>query len=56
VRGEHLVCDLERLLQSDGATETVPADFKEKLIGNVVVRADEQLVKNLREGARLAIN
>ena len=34
----------------------MPADLQEELIGNVVVRADEQLVENLREGARLAMN
>src|SRR5690349_7538303 len=52
LRGEHLVCDLERLHKTDGTAETVSAHLQEELIGNVVVRADEQLVENLREGAR----
>src|SRR6185369_7752287 len=46
LRGEHLVCDLERLHKTDGTAETVSAHLQEELIGNVVVRADEQLVEN----------
>src|SRR5690242_13372863 len=52
VGSEHLVRDLERFLQADGSAEG-PADLQEDLVGDVVVRSDEQLDEDLREGARL---
>ena len=55
VGGKHLVGDLERLLQADGSAQG-PADLQEDLVGDVVVRGDEQLDEDLREGAGLAVN
>src|SRR5947207_6147172 len=54
--GEHLVRDLERLLEADGPTQAMRADLQEDLVGDVVGRAEEQLGENLRKGARLAVN
>src|SRR5262249_61161931 len=52
VGGELLVRDLERLLEADGPPQG-PADLEEDLIGDVVVRGDEQLDEDLRKSARL---
>src|SRR5262245_52098299 len=54
--GEHLVRDLERLLQAHGPAQALPADLQEDLVGDVVVRAKQQPGKDLRNGARLAMN
>src|SRR5215213_1253378 len=56
VRGEHLVRDLERLLEADWPTQAVRADLQEDLVGNVVVRGAEQLAEDLRNGTRLSVN
>src|SRR5512132_1022294 len=56
VRGEHLVRDLERLLEADWAAPAVRADLQEDLVGNVVVRGAEQLDEDLRKGTRLSVN
>ena len=56
VLGEHLVRDLKRLLEAHGPAQAMPADLQEDLVGDVIVRADEQLGENLRKGARLAVN
>ena len=34
----------------------VPADLQKDLVGDVVVRGAEQFDKDLRKGARLAVN
>jgi hypothetical protein len=56
VRGEHLVRDLERLLEADWPAQAVPADLQENLVGDVVVRRAEQLGEDLRKGTRLSVN
>src|SRR6478609_363564 len=56
VLGEHLVRDLERLLEADRPAQAMPADLQEDLVGDVVVGANEQLGKDLGKGARLAMN
>src|SRR5262245_18123556 len=56
VRGEHLVRDLERLLEADWPAQAVRADLQEDLVGNVVVRGAEQLDEDLRKGTRLSVN
>src|SRR5271157_2541221 len=56
VRGEHLVRDLERLLEADRPAQAVPADLQEDLVGDVVVRGAQQLGEDLRKGARLSMN
>ena len=56
VLGEHLVRDLERLLEADGPAQTMRADLQEDLVGDVVVGADQQGGKDRRKGARLAMN
>ena len=56
VLGEHLVRDLKRFLEADRPAQAMPADLQEDLVGDVVVRADKQLGKDLRKGARLAVN
>src|SRR3990170_2959048 len=55
VGGKHVVRDLERFLEADGSAQG-PPDLQEDLVGDVVVRADEQLGKDLREIAGLAMN
>src|SRR5262245_28017333 len=50
VLGEHLVRDLERLLEADGRAQAMRTDLQEDLIGNVVVRAEEQPGEDLRKG------
>src|SRR5205809_1312536 len=52
--GEHLVCDLERLREADGPAQAMSADLQENLVGDVVVRAEQQPGEDLRKGARLA--
>src|SRR4051794_32966876 len=47
---EHLIRDLERLLKTDGRAQATSADLQEDLVGDVVVRAEEQLGEDLREG------
>src|SRR5215475_8358664 len=54
--GEHLVRDLERLLEADRPAEALPADLQENLVGDVVVGADEQGVEEARKAARLPVN
>src|SRR5262249_14145796 len=54
--GEQLVRHLQRLLEADGSSETTSADLQEDLIGDVVVRAEEQLRKDRRQGPRLTVN
>src|SRR5580658_1181541 len=56
VRGEHLVRDLERLLEADRPAQAVSADLQEDLVGNVVVRSAEQFDEDLRKGTRLSVN
>src|SRR6187200_2220018 len=56
VRGEHLVRDLERLLEADWPAQAVPADLQEDLVGDVVVRGAEQRDEDLRKGTRLSVN
>ena len=56
VRGEHLVRDLERLLEANWPAQAVSADLQEDLIGDVVVRYAEQLDEDLRKGTRLSVN
>src|SRR5437660_7857923 len=56
VRGEHLVRDLERLLEADWPAQAVRADLQEDLVGNVVVRGAKQLDENLRKGTRLSVH
>src|SRR5271163_2496176 len=56
VRGEHLVRDLQRLLEADGPAQAPPADLQEDLIGDVVVRGAEQLDENPRKRTRLSVN
>jgi hypothetical protein len=51
-RGEHLVRDLERLLEADRPAPTVRADLQENLVGNVVVRGAEQLDEDLQRSGR----
>ena len=48
VLGEHLVRDLERLLEADGPAQAMPADLQEDLVSDVVVRAEEQPGEDLR--------
>src|SRR5829696_640604 len=48
---EYLVCDLERLRKADRPAQATPADLQEDLVGDVVVRAEEQLGEDLRKGA-----
>src|SRR5215207_11183848 len=50
VLDEHLVRDLERLFEADGPAQTMPADFQKDLVGDVVVRVEEQLGKDVRKG------
>src|SRR5512147_1979434 len=47
VLGEHLVRDLERLLEADRPAQATPAELQEHLVGDVVVRTNEQLGKDL---------
>src|SRR5437868_15375848 len=54
--GEYLVCDLERLREADGPAQAMSADLQENLVGDVVVRAEQQPGEDLRKGARLAVN
>ena len=56
VRGEDFVRRFERLVETDGAAVALGADLQEDLVGDVVVRADEQLVDDRPEAARLAMN
>ena len=51
VPDEHLVRNLERLLEADGSAQAVPADLQKDLVSDVVVRAEEQPGKDLRKGA-----
>src|SRR5262249_35295005 len=53
---ERLVCDLERLLEADRPAQAMPADLQEDLVGDVVVRTEEQTGEDLRKAARLAVN
>ena len=53
---EHLVRDLKRLLEADRPAQAMPTDLQEDLVGDVVVRAEEQSDEDLRKGARLAMN
>src|SRR4051794_27939665 len=55
-RGEHLVRDLERLLEADWPTQAVRADLQKDLVGNVVVGGAQQLDEDLRKGTRLPVN
>ena len=50
MRGEHLICDHERLLEANWAAQAVPANLQEDLVGDVVVRGTEQLGEDLRKG------
>src|SRR5262249_41458658 len=54
--GEHLVRDLERLLEADRPAQALPPDLQEDLVGDVVVRGEEQLTENLRKRTRLSVN
>src|SRR5260370_30167321 len=54
--GEHLVRDLERLLEANGPAQAMPADLQEDLVSDVVVRAEEPPGEDRRKGARLAVN
>src|SRR5258706_5021738 len=56
VRGEHLVRDLERLLEADRPAQAMSADLQEDLVGDVVVRGTEQLDEDLGKGMRLSVN
>src|SRR3981189_3292504 len=56
VPGEHLVRDLERILEADSPAKAVCADLQEDLVGDVVVRGAEQLDEDLRKGTRLSVN
>src|SRR5215213_10189191 len=56
VRGEHLVRDLERLLEADWPTQALRTDLQENLVGNIVVRGSEQLDEDLRKGPRLSVD
>src|SRR5882757_3629249 len=55
-RGEHLVRDLERLLEANWPAQAVSADLQEDLVGDVVVRYAEQFDEDLRKGTRLSVN
>jgi hypothetical protein len=50
---QHLVRDLKRFLEADGAAQAMPADLQEDLVGDVVVRGAEHPGEDLRKGARL---
>src|SRR6476660_9323422 len=52
VLDEHLVQDLQRFLEADGSAERT-ADLQAHLVGDVIVRGDEQSGEDLRKGARL---
>src|SRR5258707_2397350 len=56
VGGEHLVRDLERLLEADWPAQAVSADLQEDLVVDVVVRGAEQLDEDLRKRTRLSVN
>src|SRR5262245_26821332 len=56
VRGEHLVGDVERLLEADWPAKAVRADLEEDLVGDVVVRDAQQLCEDLRKSTRLSVN
>src|SRR5262245_40907670 len=56
VLAEHVVRDLERLREADGPAQTMRTDLEENLVGDVVVRAKEQLGQDLRKGARLVVD
>src|SRR5450432_3246694 len=56
LRGEHLVCDLERLFEADWPAQPAPADLQEDLVRDVVVRGAEQRDEDLRKGTRLSMN
>src|SRR4029079_455255 len=53
--GEHLVRDLGWLLEVTGPAQAMAADLQEDLVGDVVVRAEEQLGEDLRKRVRLAV-
>src|SRR5262245_62324113 len=55
VGGKHAVRDLERFFETYGSAER-PADLEKDLVGDVIVRAEEQLREDLRERAGLAVN
>ena len=50
LRGEHLVGDLERLLEADRPAEAPSADLQEDLVGDVVVRGAKQLGEDSERG------
>src|SRR5271168_2838289 len=54
--GEHLVCDLERLLEADRSTQAVPADLEEDLVRGIVVRIEKELGEDFGKRARLPVN
>src|ERR1700731_1266429 len=54
--GEHLVRDLKRLLEANWPAQAVPANLKEDLVSDVVVRGAEHLDEDLRKGTRLSVN
>src|SRR4029079_1502786 len=56
VRGEHLVRDLECLLEAHGPAQELCAELQEDLVGDVVVRYAEQLDEDIRKGTRLSVN
>ena len=47
---EHLVRDLKRLLEANWPACVVPADLKEDLVSEIVVRGAQQLGEDLRSG------
>src|SRR5580704_12811474 len=56
VRGEHLVRDLKRLLETDRPAQLTAADLQEDLVSGIIVRVEEESDQDLRETARLSMN
>src|SRR6478735_3544394 len=56
MRGEHLACDRDGLVEAHRTAETLRADLQKNLVCDVVVRAVKELAEDLRKGARLAVN
>src|SRR6202034_1629789 len=55
-RGEHLVRDLKRLLETDRPAQLMATDLQEDLVGGIIVRVEEESDQDLREAARLSVN
>src|SRR6476660_3431631 len=56
VRGEHLVRDLQRLLEADRPAQALSADLQEDLVGDVVVRGAEQFNEDFSKRTRLLMH